>query len=102
MEEKLGVRKELLRKEEEWIKSTIGLYDFAITHLADYSIQDNKLYFRNDATKREFFSQQAKAVAFHNDFLKAKKAMEESRKSNMNQLGVSSSDLTPAQLGKTK
>jgi DNA repair ATPase RecN len=102
LEQKLGVRRDLLRKEEDWIKSTIDLCDFAIAHLADYSIQDNKLYFRSDATKREFFSQQAKAIALHNDFLKAKRAMEESRKNNMNQLGMSPSDLTPAQLGKTK
>jgi hypothetical protein len=102
MDEKLGPRKDLLRKEEEWTKSTIDLYDFAIAHLADYSIQDNKLYFRNDAMRQEFFSQQARAVALHKDFLKAKKAMEEVRKSNMNQMGVSPSDLTPTQLGKTK
>jgi len=102
LEQKLGVRRDLLRKEEDWIKSTIDLCDFAIAHLADYSIQDNKLYSRSDATKREFFSQQAKAIALHNDFLKAKRAMEESRKNNMNQLGMSPSDLTPTQLGKTK
>jgi hypothetical protein len=102
LEQKLGPRKDLVRKEEDWMKSTIDLYDFATAHLADYSIQDNKLYFRNDATKREFFSQQAKAIALHNDFLKAKRAMEESRRNNLNQVGVSPSDLTPAQLGKTK
>jgi hypothetical protein len=102
MEQKLGVRRDLLRKEQDWVKNSIGLYDFAIAHLADYSIQDNKIYFRNDAAKREFFSEQTKAIALHNDFLKAKRAMEESRKGDMNQLGVSSSDLTPAQLGKSK
>jgi hypothetical protein len=102
LEKGFGSRNDLIHKEEAWIKSTIDLYDFAIAHTSDYSIRDNKLYFRNNATKEEFLSMQAKAIALHKDFLKAKSAMEESRKSNMNQMGVSPSDLTPSQLGKPR
>jgi hypothetical protein len=100
MEKSLAPREELLRTEEVWMKSTIDLYKFVTAHTNDYSIRDNKLYFRNDAVKDEFTSRQSKAIALHKDFLKAKSAFEESRKSKLNQLGVSPTDLTPSQLGK--
>lgn len=102
MEKSLGPREELLRTEEVWMKSTIGLYTFVIAHTNDYSIRDNKLYFRNDAVRDEFTSQQSKAIALHKDFLEAKSAFEESRKSKMNELGVAPSDLSPSQLGKPR
>jgi hypothetical protein len=98
----LEPRNELLRTEETWMKSTIDLYDFAIAHSSQYSIKGGKVYFRDDATREGFVSQQSKAVALHKDFLKAKEAFEQSRKNKMDQLGVSSSDLTPEQLGKTR
>ncbi len=102
LEKSLVPREELLRTEEVWMKSTIDLYMFVIAHTNDYSIHDNKLYFRNDAARDEFTSQQSKAIALHDDFLKAKSAFEESRKSKMNELGVAPSDLSPAQLGKPR
>jgi hypothetical protein len=102
LEKSLAPRKELLRTEEVWMKSTIELYAFVIAHTNDYSIRDNKLYFRNDAVRDEFTSQQSKAIALHNDFLKAKSAFEESRKSKMNEMGVAPSDLSPSQLGKPR
>jgi hypothetical protein len=102
LDQKLGPRNDLFQKEEAWLKSTIGLYDFAIAHISGYFIRDNKLYFHNDATKRDFISQQAKAVELHKDFLKAKEALEESRKNSLNKMGLSPSDFTPAQLGKPR
>jgi hypothetical protein len=102
LDQKLGPRSDLFQKEEAWLKSTIGLYDFAIAHISEYFIRDNKLYFHNDATKRNFISQQAKAVELHKDFLKGKKALEESRKNSLNKMGLSPSDFTPAQLGKPR
>jgi hypothetical protein len=102
MERSLAPREELLRTEEVWMTSTIDLYKFVIAHTNDYSIRDNKLYFRNDAMRDEFTSQQSKAIALHKDFLKAKSAFEESRKNKMNELGVAPSDLTPSQLGKPR
>ena len=62
---------------------------FVIAHTDDYSIRDNKLYFRKDATREEFTSRQSQSIALHKDFLKAKSAQEESRKSKMDQMGVS-------------
>jgi hypothetical protein len=102
MEQSLAPRNNVVHTEEAWMKSTIDLYEFAIAHTADYSVRDNKLYFRNDATKEGFMSQQSKAIALHNDFLKAKSAMEDSRRNKMDQMGVSPSDLTPSQLGKPR
>jgi hypothetical protein len=100
LDRSLAPRNELILTEEAWMKSTIDLYEYAIAHTADYSIRGNKLYFRKDATREEFMSQQSKAIALHHNFLKAKKAWEESRKSKLDQMGVSRSDLTPSQLGK--
>ncbi len=102
MEKSLGPRNNLIEKEEAWMKCTIELYEFAIAHTGDYSIRDNKLYFRNNTARESFTAQQTKAIALHKDFLKAKSTWEESRKNNMNQMGISPSDLTPAQMGKQK
>lgn len=102
MEKSVAPREELLRTEEVWMKSTIDLYKFVTAHTNDYTIRDNRLYFRNDAVKDEFTSQQSKAIALHKDFLKAKSAFEESRKNKMNEMGVAPSDFTPSQLGKPR
>jgi len=93
-------RREVIRTEKVWMNGTIGLYEFMTEHKSEYSIKNKKLYFSNDAARVEFVSQQAKAIAAHKEFLKAKSAMEESRKKSMDQIGVSPSDLTPSQLGK--
>jgi hypothetical protein len=102
MEKNLAPREKLLRTEEVWMKSTIDLYKFVIAHTNDYSIRDNKLYFRNDAVRDEFTAQQSKAIALHKDFLSVKSAFDESQKSTMKQLGVAPSDLSPSQLGKPR
>ena len=96
----LKPREELLRVEKLWMDSTMDLYEFMVAHSSDYSIQDTKLYFADGKLRKQFTTLQSKAVASHKDFLKAKAAFEDARKDNMNQLGVSSSELTPSQLGK--
>ena len=93
----LKSRNELLQTEEEWMKSTIDLYEFMIAHSAGYSIRDSKLYFRDNAVGKEFTSRQSKAIALHKEFLKAKGAADASRKSKMDELGVSPSDLSQPQ-----
>lgn len=101
-EKSLAPRNELLRTEEAWMKSTIDLYNFTIAHSSEYSVKNHKLYFRNDAARESFTSQQSQSIVLHKDFLKAKAAFEQSRKDKMQQVGVSPSDLTPEQLGKTQ
>lgn len=100
LERLLKPRIELLRAEKLWMDSTLDLYGFMLAHSSDYSIQDTKLYFEDGAIRKQFTALQSKAVAAHKDFLKAKASFENARKDNMNQLGVSSSEFTPAQLGK--
>lgn len=101
-EKSLAPRNQLLRTEEDWMKSTIDLYDFTIAHSSEYSIKNHKLYFRKDVTRESFISQQSQSIALHKDFLKAKAAFEQARTNKMNQVGLSPSDLTPEQLGKVK
>lgn len=102
LQQPLGRRTELIRKEQEWMKSTIDLYQFLIDHTDDYSIQDKKLIIPDPKIRKEFNSLQANAVSLHKEFLGMRKAMTKSRDEKLNDLGLSSSDFTPAQLGKTK
>lgn len=100
LERSLRPRTELLRAEKIWMDSTQDLYGFMLAHSSEYSIQDTKLYFEDAALRKQFTALQSKAVASHKDFLKAKASFENARKDNLNQLGVSSSEFTPSQLGK--
>jgi hypothetical protein len=102
LQQSLGRRTELIHMEEEWAKSTIDLYQFLIAHTNDYSIQDKKLIIPDSRTRAEFSSLQTNAVSLRKEFLKMKKTMRESRDEKLSQLGLSSSDFTPAQLGKIK
>lgn len=96
----LKPREEVLRTEKVWTDNTVDLYEFMVAHSSDYSIRDAKLYFADSAIRKQFTTLQSKAIASHKDFLRAKTAFEGARKDNMNQLGVSSSEFTPSQLGK--
>ena len=102
LQQSLGPRTELIHKEEEWAKSTIDLYQFLVAHTNDYSIQDKKLIIPDSSTRAEFSSLQTNAVSLRKELLKMRKAMRESRDEKLSELGLSSSDFTPAQLGKTK
>jgi hypothetical protein len=102
LEQSLGRRTELIHKEEEWAKSTIELYQFLITHTNDYSIQDKKLIIPDSSTRAEFRSLQANAISLRKELRQMRKAMTESRNEKLSEMGLSSSDFTPAQLGKTK
>jgi hypothetical protein len=93
---------DLVRMEKTWIDTTIDLYEFTTEHSAAYSVRSGKLYFKDAEIRGEFLSRQSKAIALHEDFLKAKAALQDSRKNKLNELGLSTSDFTPSQLGKTK
>ena len=94
-------RTDSLHAEKLWMDSTLALYEFMVAHSSDYSIRNTKLYFSDPKIGKQFTALQSTAVASHKDFLKAKATFEESRKNNMNQLGLSPSEFTPSQLGKT-
>ena len=96
MDKSLAPRNEVIRGEEAWMKSTIDLYEYVIAHASEYSIRGDKLYFQDDATKDEFTSRQAQAIALYKEFLQAKRASDSSRKNGLDKLGVAPSDLPPA------
>jgi hypothetical protein len=98
----LAPRASMLQTEKSWMGTTIDLYDFMIANSARYSIRGGKLYFKVDGVKDEFLSRQSNAIALHKDFLKAKAGFDDNRKNNLDKLGISPTDLTPAQLGKLK
>ena len=98
----LAARNGVIRKEEGWMKSAIALYEFLIAHTDEYFIRDNKLYFQNSATRKEFSAQQAQSIELRKEFLSARKAMLEARNNKMGEVGVSPSDFSPAQLRKQK
>lgn len=98
----LAPRYELVRKEEEWTKSAIALYEFLIAHTDEYSIRDNKLYFNNLATRKEFMKEQSNSIRLRKEVLKARKAMLDNRNNKMGEVGLSPSDFSPAQLGQQK
>jgi hypothetical protein len=102
MDRALAPRTSMFQTEKSWMGTTIDLYDFMIANSAGYSIRDGKLYFQVAGVKDEFLSRQSSAIALHKDFLKAKAAFEDNRKKNLDKLGISPTDLTPAQLGKLK
>jgi hypothetical protein len=99
---RLAPRSRMLQTEENWTDTTIDLFRFMIANSSGYSIRGGKLYFKDNAVKDEFRSRQSKAIALHQDFLKAKAAFDENRTSNLNQVGISPTDLSPSQLGKLK
>jgi hypothetical protein len=102
VQQSLGPRQELFRKEEAWVKSTIDLYEFAIAHTPEYSIQEGKIYFNNEMTREKFFSLQSNAIVLHEDYLNAKKSFNELKKAYLGKIGVSEPDLKSSQPGKTQ
>lgn len=96
----LGPRNELIRVEKDWMDSSVQLYQFMLVNSDHYSIRDAKLYFDSTPRRKEFVERQSKAIALHKEFLALKAKFEENRTNNMNELGVSPSELSPSQFGK--
>jgi len=93
LKEGLGPRTEVIRTEEAWMKSTIGLYQYLIAHAAEYSVRNGKLVFTSEATRQEFSTAQAEAVRLHQEFLKAKSALDSNGQNKLEKLGLKRSDL---------
>lgn len=92
----LGSQDKLLDLEQKWMDSTVTLYQFAIDHLADYTIKDKKLIFHNDAARLEFVSKQSDAIAKHRAFLDEKAGLDRMRNNMMTEIGIASHDTNPA------
>lgn len=102
LQQTVAPRTELIHKEEEWTKSAVDLYQFMIAHTVDYSIQDNKLIIADTRTRKEFGTLQSKSIALHKELRRMRGNLVQARDEKLDQMGLSTSDFTPAQMGKTK
>jgi hypothetical protein len=98
----LEPRNNLLRVEKECMDASVDLYEFMVANTNHYSIRGAKLYFDSTQLSDEFVKRQSKAIALHKDLMKTKAAFENNRANNLNQMGISPSELTPSQLGKMR
>lgn len=88
-------RGETFRKEEEWLQSTINLYQFTLDHFASYKVQAKKLMFAKNDVREQFQSLQSKSLALHKTAMEVKKVFDASRQQALNQAGVKPEDLDP-------
>jgi hypothetical protein len=89
-------RIDTFRTEEAWLQSCIDLYDFTVTHFADYRIRDNKLYFHVEASRLAFQDLQSKSITLHKSALEAKKKLEAAQADAMSNTGMSPADISSA------
>jgi hypothetical protein len=68
----LAPRNETMRIEEEWLQSSIDLYEYTLSHSGDYSVRGKKLIFRAGISPDEFQGMQAKAIALRKDAVESK------------------------------
>jgi hypothetical protein len=91
----LGPRNETFRAEEEWLQSSIDLYQFAVAHFSDYKVRSKKLIFTHDDVREQFQTLQSKSLALHKTAMEAKKVLDASRQKSLAQTGVTPEDLSP-------
>jgi len=89
----LAPRTETFRTEEEWLQSSIELYQFVLAHVSDYTVHEKKLIFRGDGLRLEFQDKQSKSIALRKTAVEAKSKFDASRQDAMSRGGISPSDL---------
>jgi hypothetical protein len=93
----LEPRNETFRAEEEWLQSSIDLYEFTMAHSENYRLQGKKLIFHGDGMLDQFQAMQSKAIALRKATLDSKHKLDAARNDAMSQTGVSPGDIsTPA------
>jgi hypothetical protein len=90
----LAPRNETMRIEEEWLQSSIDLYEYTLSHLGDYSVRDKKLIFRAGVSPDEFQGMQARAIALRKDAVESKHKLDAARQAAMSQTGLTPADLS--------
>jgi hypothetical protein len=90
----LAPRNETMRTEEEWLKSSIDLYEYTLSHSGDYSVRGKKLIFRAGVSPAEFQSLQAKAIALRKDAVDSKHKLDAARQAAMSQSGITPADIS--------
>jgi hypothetical protein len=87
LDRSLGPRDETFKQEGEWLRSSVDLYQFALTHFSDYSVRGKTLLFRRDASRLEFADRQSKAVALRQVAIESRRRFNTSQKQVMSQMG---------------
>jgi hypothetical protein len=90
----LAPRSETFRLEEEWLQSSIELYEFTLSHFGDYSARGKKLIFRGGASPVEFQNLQSKAITLRKAAIEAKHKLDSARQDAMSQTGVTPADIS--------
>ncbi len=90
----LAPRGETFRAEEEWMQSSIDLYEFTLAHFGDYKVQGKKLMFHGHGLPGQFQDLQSKSIAFHKTAIEAKHKFDASRKDALSQAGVTPADIS--------
>jgi hypothetical protein len=96
-EKKIVPRGETFRVEEEWLQSSIDLYQFTLDHFSDYSVRKHKLIFRSGASLEEFNKLQSKSIALHKATREAKSKLESTRQDDLSRVGLTTDDVAPGQ-----
>jgi hypothetical protein len=91
----MAPRNETFRAEEEWLQSSIDLYQFAVAHFSDYKVRAKKLIFAHDDIREQFQTLQSKSLALHKTAMEAKKVLDASRQKSLVQTGITPEDLSP-------
>ena len=87
-------RGETFRAEEEWLQSSIDLYEFTLAHSGDFRIQDKKLIFHETGSRDQFQALQSKAIALRKATVDAKHKLDAARQDAMSQSGITPADIS--------
>jgi hypothetical protein len=90
----LAPRAETFRAEEEWMQSSIDLYEFTLGHFGDYKMHGKKLVFHGDGLPEQFQDLQSKSIAFHKTAIESKHKFDAGRKVALSQAGVTPADVS--------
>jgi hypothetical protein len=90
----LAPRTETFRAEEEWMQSSIDLYEFTLAHFGDYRVQGKKLIFHGNGLLGQFQDLQSKSIANHKAAIESKHKFDAGRKDALSQTGVTPADIS--------
>lgn len=90
----LAPRAETFRAEEEWMQSSIDLYEFTLAYFGDYKVQGKKLIFKGNDLSDHFKELQSKSMALRKTAIESKHKLDAARKDAMSQTGVTPADIS--------
>ena len=90
----LAPRRETFRTEEEWMQSSIDLYEFTLAHFGDYKVQGKKLMFHGNGLFGQFQDLQSKSITFRKTAIESKHKFDAGRQDALSQAGVTPADIS--------